>query len=214
MPAATRLRTDLERLRALAATTDGRILIRSAPTAALSGVQIDLRYAVPGSERYPAEIQRQTRLTVSLPARYPFQSPVASVRPAVWHPNVFPSGTICLGTRWLPTEGLDLFVQRVVRLLTFDPLLVNTASPANRAAAAWYERALRRHPGAFPSDRPAFVDPSPRGPDARVGWRDATGSGERVLRTCPSCARTLRLPRGRSGRVRCPGCRTSFEATT
>lgn len=214
MPAATRLRTDLERLRALAATTGGRIVVRSERSAAFAGVQIDLRYAVPGSERYPAEIQRQTRLTVSLPARYPFQAPVASVHPAVWHPNVFPSGTICLGTRWLPTEGLDLFVQRVVRLLTFDPLLVNTASPANRAAAAWYERALRRHPGAFPSDRPAFDDPSPRGPGVRVGWRDAAGTAERVLRTCPSCTRSLRLPQGRSGRVRCPGCGTSFEAAT
>ncbi|MCK7510184.1 MAG: hypothetical protein MZV70_43195 [Desulfobacterales bacterium] len=149
-----RLQSDLERLRALAASSDGRIVLLSGPTAAAPYASLDLRYATAGSDRYPVERREQTRISISLPARYPFQPPMASVQTSVWHPNVFASGTICLGTKWSPTEGLDLFVQRLARLLTFDPLLVNTASAANREAAAWYERARRQHPQAFPDRSP------------------------------------------------------------
>jgi ribosomal protein S27E len=121
---------------------------------------------------------------------------------------------ICLGTRWLASEGLDLFVQRLARLLTFDSLLVNTASPANRTAAEWYARARRQRPDAFPSDRPQFVAAASGAGRSRVGWREAETDDGRVARGCPSCGRTLRLPAGRRGRVRCPGCGSAFEAST
>ena len=141
MTSPIRLQSDLERLQALATTSGGRIALHSGPTAASPYAIVELRYATAGSDRYPLERREQTRISIALPARYPFQPPLASVQTPIWHPNVFASGTICLGTRWSPTEGLDLFVQRLARLLTFDPLLVNTASAANREAAAWYERA-------------------------------------------------------------------------
>src|ERR1700756_2375841 len=32
------------------------------------------------------------------------------IKTPIFHPNVFPSGQICLGGRWLPTESLDLLV--------------------------------------------------------------------------------------------------------
>lgn len=214
MTSPVRLQSDLERLRALAASSDGRIVLLSAPTAAAPYASLELRYATAGSDRYPVERREQTRISISLPARYPFQPPMASVQTSVWHPNVFASGTICLGTRWSPTEGLDLFVQRLARLLTFDPLLVNTASAANREAAAWYERARRQHPQAFPTDRPEFGAATARRVGGRVRWHETPPRDGRVPFPCPGCARTLRLPPGRAGRVRCPGCGARFEART
>jgi ubiquitin-protein ligase len=209
-----RLQADLERLRALAAASGAMIAVLAGPTVAAPLADVEFRYAIPRSERYPADLTRQTRLRIALPDRYPFQPPTATVLTAVWHPNVFPSGTICLGTRWLASEGLDLFVQRLARLLTFDSLMVNVASAANRAAADWYLRARQRHPDAFPSDRPCFGESAQPARAGRVGWTDAPAGDERVSRPCPACSRTLRLPRGRRGRVRCPGCGASFEAVT
>lgn len=214
MTSPIRLQADHERLRALAAASGGMIAVLAGPTAAAPQADVELRYAIARSERYPADVTRQTRLRISLPERYPFQPPAAAVLTPVWHPNVFPSGTICLGTRWLASEGLDLFVQRIARLLTFDSLLVNTASAANRVAAEWYERTRRQRPEAFPSDRPQSGAAAPGLGRNRVGWRETATDDGRVARHCPSCGRTLRLPAGRRGRVRCPGCGAAFEAST
>jgi len=209
-----RLEADDARLRALAEASGGMISLVSGPARALPQVELELRYATARSERYPLDVARQTRLRIALPSRYPFVPPVATVLTPVWHPNVFPAGVVCLGTRWLPSEGLDLFVQRLARLLTFDSLLVNTGSPANRTAAEWYERTRRQRPDAFPSDRPRFGATAPRAGRSGVGWREAVPADDRVTRRCPSCGRALRLPAGRSGRVRCPGCTITFEAST
>jgi len=214
MTSPIRLQADHDRLFALAAASAGMIALIEGPTVAAPQAKVELRYAMARSARYPTDVARQTRLVISLPDRYPFQPPTATVVTQVWHPNVFPSGAICLGTRWLASEGLDLFVQRIARLLTFDTLLVNTASAANRAAAEWYERTRRQRPDAFPSDRPLFDAEAPGAGRSRVGWRDTATDDGRVAHACPSCARTLRLPAGRRGRVRCPGCGAAFEAST
>ena len=214
MTSPIRLQSDLERLRVMAADSGGRIVLLAGPSAASPYASLELRYATAGSDRYPVERRELTRISLSLPARYPFQPPMAAVQTPIWHPNVFASGTICLGTKWSPTEGLDLFVQRLARLLTFDPLLVNAASAANREAAAWYERARRRHPQAFPSDRPEFETTAARRTGARVRWQETPPEDGRVAVPCPGCARTLRLPPRRAGQVRCPACGARFEACT
>jgi hypothetical protein len=192
-----RLRSDVDLLRALAAATAGRIVLESLPSPVRPVFVVGLACVTAGSPRYPAERESRVGIQVTLLERYPFQAPVAMVRTPIFHPNVFPSGVICLGTRWIASEGLDIFVQRLVRLVTFDPLLVNTASPANRAAAAWYARTRELHPEAFPTDQVALEQLS-----------------ERVVRPCPECGRGLRLRRGRSGLVRCPACQAQFETRT
>jgi hypothetical protein len=211
---AIRVQADFDRLRALAAASGEMIVLRGQPTTAAGQLDLELRYATARSERYPADVTRQTRVRIALSSRYPFSPPTATVLTSIWHPNVYAAGVICLGTRWLPSEGLDLFVQRIARLLTFDSLLVNTQSAANRAAAEWYERTRRLHPQAFPSDRPVFEAAATGSRSPRMGWRDTHLGDARVTRPCPECARTLRLPAGRRGRVRCPGCGTTFEAVT
>lgn len=213
MSNALRLETDVERVRALAGAHPERIELVSVPAGASQALVADLRYPTARSRSYPSEIENRIRLRVTLPARYPFLPPVASVETPVYHPNVFPSGLVCLGTRWLPSEGLDLFLKRVIRLLTFDPLLVNVASPANREAASWYESARRRHPGAFPTCKVGFATAGARRSE-RVGWREAAQDTGRSLRRCPGCARELALPAGRRGTVRCPACGARFETET
>lgn len=197
MTSALRLRADAERLQALAAAAPDRVSFETLPSAARPEFVAAFACITAGSARYPAQRESRVIVHVALPERYPFQAPVATVRTPIFHPNVFPSGVICLGTRWVAAEGLDIFVQRLLRLVTFDPLLLNTTSPANAAAASWYQRARREHPAAFPTDRLA-----------------ADQLAERMLRACPACGRNLRLPRGRSGTVRCPSCGEHFEART
>jgi uncharacterized Zn-finger protein len=196
---ASRREADIERVRALAASSAGRVGIVTVPAPGLPRFVLDLDYATVGSMRYPAERQPRSRIAIELAARHPFEPPVAKVLTPVFHPNVFASGVICQGARWLPSDGMDLFVKRIVRLLAFDPLLVNTQSAANGAAAQWYAAQSRLHPSAFPTDRAALA----------LGE-----TPERVVVACPQCGRQLRLPAGRRGSVQCPLCQRAFEAAT
>ncbi len=166
-----------------------------------------LKLPTSASAQYPAHTQAQCRFQIQLPARYPFAPPTASVASPVWHPNVFANGTICLGSRWQATEGLDLFATRVARLLCFDPLLVNLNSVAHQGAAQWYRQTQAAHPEAFPSL-----------PLTPTHWlRDPRGTHQvrpRVEHPCPNCNAVLRLPGGRQGVVQCPKCQQDFEVTT
>jgi ubiquitin-protein ligase len=196
-----RIRADAERLQTLSARSSGRIRAVQLPARGMPRAVIEMDYATAGSRAYPAERRTQTRLVLDLPGRYPFQPPIATITTPIQHPNVFASGVVCIGTKWLPSEGIDLFVRRIAQLVTFDPLIVNVGSAANRDALGWYLDAKRRHPEAFPTDRVVLDG---EGQDAV----------ERVVRECPDCAAKLRLPAGRSGTVRCPKCARVFEART
>ena len=203
-----RREVDIARVRALAAGSEGRIAIVGMPAPGQPRFVLDLHFITAGSDRYPLERRRTSRLAIDLAPRHPFAPPMATVLTPVFHPHVFASGLVCIGSNWLPSEGMDLFVQRIVRLLAFDPLLMNPHSVANGAAQAWYQRVQRLHPDAFPSDAAAVALAS----GARAVEEPA--AAPRVVRHCPQCATGLRLPTGRSGAVRCPRCGHAFEAST
>jgi hypothetical protein len=211
----TRRDVDVERVRLLAAASGGRIGIVTLPFAGRPRFVLDLRYATVGSQRYPAERQAASRIAIDLAPRHPFQPPVTTLLTPVFHPHVFDSGVVCIGAKWLPSEGMDLFVLRVVRLLAFDPLLMNPFSIANAAANAWYQAALKRHPAAFPTDPAALALAVAQSADGVPATGEAPPSStERVVRHCPHCRAGLRLPVGRSGMVRCPGCGQDFRTNT
>lgn len=213
MTSPVRLAADVERLRALAAASRGRIDLVALPAPGSPRFVLELAFATAGSSAYPVDRRTHSRLVIDLPARYPFMPPAATLTTPIFHPNVYPSGLVCLGTKWLPSEGMDLFVRRIVQLVTFDPMIVNTQSVANPAALHWYTRALRKSPQAFPTDRVDLEVPGAR--DAQVGWRDSTAAAAaRVIRQCPHCGAGLRLPAGRRGTVRCPKCARDFETDT
>jgi hypothetical protein len=193
---------DIERVRTLVAASGGRIGIDALPSDGAPRFVLDLGYVTAGSTRYPDELQTHTRLVLDLAPRHPFMAPRATVVTRIFHPNVFASGVVCLGAKWLPSEGMDLFLRRIVRLLAFDPLLVNLQSAANGVAAQWYAATRARLPQVFPSDPAALtLGTVPTEP-------------KRVQRTCPHCAAQLRLPEGRSGLATCPRCGRDFEART
>jgi len=208
----SRREVDIERLRALAVASGGRIGIVTLPVAGRPRFVLDLGYATVGSQRYPAERQASSRIAIDLAPRHPFQPPVTTVLTPIFHPHVFSSSVVCIGSKWLPSEGMDLFVHRVVRLLAFDPLLMNPYSIADGAANAWYQSALRRHPEAFPTDAAALALTVDEG--AGTGSSARATAAERVIRHCPHCRAGLRLPAGRSGAVRCPECGRDFQTNT
>ena len=213
MKSSVRLAADSDRLRALAAASRGRITLVALPTPGSPRFVLDLGFVTAGSSAYPAERRTNTRLVIDLPARYPFMPPAATIATPIFHPNVYPSGLVCLGTKWLPSEGMDLFVRRIAQLVTFDPLIVNAQSAANPAALHWYVQALRKFPQAFPTDRIEIETPD--ADDAQIRWNESTAAGAaRVIRQCPHCAASLRLPTGRRGTVRCPQCTRAFETDT
>ncbi len=211
MAAPSRRDIDIERVRALAAASGGRIGIVTLPSPGRQRFVLDLDYPTAGSSAYPQARQSSSRIAIELAARHPLQPPLTTVLTPIFHPHVFASGVVCIGAKWLPGEGMDLFVRRVVRLLAFDPLLMNPASIANGEAQAWYAMALRRHPGAFPTD-PAAVELRAGGDAADRG--PAAPAGQRVVRRCPHCDAALRLPAGRSGVVGCPRCGCDFETSS
>lgn len=196
MATGSRREIDVERVRVLAAASAGRIGIVTLPMPGRPSFVLDLAYATAGSPAYPRERLASSRVAIELAPRHPFQPPLTTVLTPIYHPHVFSSGIVCIGARWLPGDGMDLFVQRLVRLLAFDPLLMNPHSIAHAAAQRWYQDTLRRHPEAFPTD-PA-----------------AAAAAARVLRHCPHCDASLRLPPGRSGTVACPRCSRDFEVST
>jgi hypothetical protein len=183
----------------------GRVELLDMPSRAGRPIRLAIRCRTAASDAYPQTHQEGVNLRIDLPSRYPFERPVLTVESRIFHPNVFPSGVVCQGEKWLPGEGLDLVVKRIIRLVTFDPSHVNPASAANRSAAAWYLQQRSRTPQAFPTDR---VDFAPSGTAA------APDAPARVVRRCPACGKGLRLPAGKAGTVACPACRRDFEVST
>lgn len=209
MSSASDLRRDQDQasLAALFIRAQGEVQAEAALNCRASKIALHLNLPTLASPGLPPQWQASCTIEIYLPARYPFEPPSARVLNKIWHPNVFLNGNICLGSRWQATEGLDLFVARVARLLVFDPMLVNLNSVANQAAALWYRSALLSHSRAFPSVRPSATHwlQDPRG---------GNSLSPRSLYKCPGCATQLRLPSGRTGVVQCPRCRHEFEART
>lgn len=189
---------DIDRLRLLEQNSRGQLQILQLPQGASNKIRFQLNLPSASNDKYPTQVLPAVRFQVELPARYPFEAPVARIGDTpVYHPNVFESGVICVGNKWNPSEGLDVYVTRLCKLLTFDGMLVNLNSIAHAAAGNWYGRARRAHPKSFPS---AIID-----------WESVQ---DKVVRACPHCAANLRLPTGRSGLVSCPKCNREFETTT
>ena len=202
-----RREADLARLQELSAASAGKLELLEATARPGRPIRLVVHCRTAASNTYPQLAQQGVTLRIDLPARYPFERPVLTVESRIFHPNIFASGVICQGEKWLPGEGLDLLVKRVIRLITFDHGHVNPSSAANRTAATWYLQQRVRTPGAFPTDQLDFLQAPPAGAATR-------NQMPRIVRNCPECGKGLRLPAGRSGSVACPGCGHEFHVTT
>lgn len=203
---------DLQKLRELQKVSREQVRVTHVSGSPLNRIDVELHLKTAPSKAYPRSVQEVTSAVISLPARYPFAEPSVNISTPILHPNVYTSGRVCLGVKWIPTFGLDLLVRRIVQIITFDPTVLNLLSPANASAVSWYTDAVRQHPSAFPSDRlDLTVAESPK----TMSWTDAAAAAPRkVTVECPHCSARLSLPHGRSGSVKCPKCGCNFRATT
>jgi hypothetical protein len=208
-----RLASDRDHLQRLGARSSGKIDVLQVPSEIRPRAEIELRYRTADARSYPSTHRNSTRLVIDFAARYPFIAPVARITTPILHPNVWESGVVCLGAKWIASEGIDLFVHRIARLLSFDALLVNEQSAANRNALAWYQQTRRQHPTAFPSDQVKWQEEAAQPDIGKTKHVGDTSNLTSVL-ACPSCSAKLRLPTGRSGVVACPKCRHEFNART
>jgi ubiquitin-protein ligase len=208
---------DLVKLQELAKRSKGKITIGAVTGNPISEIKVTLRYKTAPNNSYPKVIQDESHVTIKLSARYPFQAPSAFISTPIFHPNVFSTGQVCLGNQWLPTQGLDLLVEKLIQIITFDPTILNAASPANGSALSWYNSAISIHSGAFPTDRLGL---SQNEKAAQIKWKEKSGNpqppnpAEKVIISCPKCKAGLRVASGRRGTLACPKCSTEFEAQT
>jgi len=180
--AADRRRADVARLQSLCAASRGRVRIVSTQGNPPHEVVVELAFRTVDSSAYPGRSISSIRARIDLHARYPLQPPQVTLSPAVFHPNVFSGGTVCLGNRWMPTETLDLLVRRLIQIVTFDPTVINARSPANGPAASWYLGAVMRSPDAFPTDSADFSAAPLR---AAGSWRDLSAASDRPADASP-----------------------------
>jgi hypothetical protein len=203
-PLEERRRQDLAKITRLGERSRGRIAISEVVGAPLDEAVLTLAYKTAPSPRYPDETRDTTRIRVVLSTRYPFQEPAIDVLDPVFNPNVYGSGRFCLGAKWMPTEGLDMLIMRVAKILTFDPEILNDRSPANMEATQWYKATQAAHPHAFPTDA---IDLEPEVvPKKVLRW---TAAPAETKHACPSCAAELR---SYGTLMRCPVCEAAFEA--
>lgn len=179
--------------------------------------RISLKFSVrtAADDHYPAKTISEVNAEIQLGARYPFEEPAVSITTKVFNPNIYTSGRVCLGSKWIATEYLDLLAQRLFKILSFDEGIINTSSAANGDAARWYIRSKTSRPSDFPTDTLLLASATQK---PTLSWTDksavASATTERVVVACPHCKSSLRIPAGKAGSVVCPSCNKSFPART
>lgn len=208
---AERVLQDLRKIEELSKAVAGRVVIKGTAGNPINVINIELDFPTAPSSKYPSQVQNKTLVKIELLSRYPFQEPLATITTPIHHPNVYSSGRVCLGAKWLPTQGLDLLVKRIIQIITFESNILNEASPANRDALVWYRSAIKTSPGAFPTDKLIIKEQAP----SKIGWSNVSvASDEKALVSCPSCRSSLRVPKGKKGNLTCPKCNTKFYIET
>ena len=207
---------DIKKIEQLAQSSNGLIKITDINGNPANQITIKLVYKTASDKSYPSNVCTNSVVQIELTARYPFQEPSAFFKTKVFHPNVYTSGKICFGTKWLPTEGLDLLVKRIVQIITFDQSILNENSPANGDALSWYRKAKQKNPNAFPTQPISFTDARVK---PTISWKDKSSgndqsAGAKVIINCPNCNGQLRVPSGKKGTIKCPTCKSPFETST
>lgn len=163
---------DLERLGRLRDKHPQLITRMAVAGTPMDRVSLVLSMPTAGSASYPDVIEDHVDVEIQVPGEYPRSPPLVRVSSTVWNPNVYASGLVCIGPIWIPTEGMDLFLVKMVRLLAFDPKIVNPDSPANLDAAKWYKKLKDQRPGFFPTMDlgPLLITKADRAPRAKMEW--------------------------------------------
>jgi hypothetical protein len=211
-PRQRRREQDLRKLKKLCDDYPGVVEILRATGNPISTIDLRLNLPTAPSAEYPKTVQLITDLTIELPARYPLPDaePKITITTPVWNPNIYSSGVVCHGKHWLATEGLDLMIYWVMRLLVFDPEILFPQSPANAEAARWYELAVNLHPQKFPTVDLAASKVKHQSSDIQSWKPIPTDSGTFIV-MCPLCQTLLRVEPTGLARIVCVKCGASFS---
>ena len=205
---------DVAKLKALERATNGRIRVTGHSGSPISKISLRFVVRTATDNTYPANAATEVEAAIQLSARYPFEEPAVSVVTKVFNPNIYTSGRVCLGSKWIATEYLDLLAQRLFKILSFDEGIINTSSAANGEAARWYLKAKASRPTQFPSDNLPSANVAAK---PSMSWTEkgpTPTDTQRVVVSCPHCRTSLRVPAGKSGSVACPNCKKSFHTST
>lgn len=206
---------DVAKLKALELVTQGRIRLVEHSGNPISRITLKFLVRTAADEKYPAKAISEVDAAIQLGARYPFEEPAISITTKVFNPNIYTSGRVCLGSKWIATEYLDLLAQRLFKILAFDESIINTSSAANGDAARWYIRTKASRPGDFPSESLLIANASQK---PTLSWTDKSTatptSTDRVVVPCTHCQKSLRIPAGKTGTIVCPSCKKSFPVRT
>ncbi len=198
---------DFSKLKKLSEEFSGLIEIKTTNINSGNALYLSLNIPTAKNSKYPQEIQNKTDIKIDFPLNYPFSEPKATITTPIWNPNVYSSGLICHGTKWMPTEGLDLFVIWIMKLISYDPSIVFTGSPANREAADWYNGV--KNINYFPTIN---IEQKRTRQEKKVSWRSIDDNQVKYsIVICPSCNQKLRVPSGKKLKVNCPSCKNIFE---
>lgn len=170
---ARRLLQEIERIKRLGLVTKGRVELIGVVGEPVRELRVSVRCRTAVSDAFPKAASSKISITFNLLSDYPYREPGVAVDPVVYHPNVFADGRVCMGTGWTRTEFLDLYLQRVMRVLVFEDSITNPKSPANASAMEWYLRTKEKFPGLFPTDDPK-LDGSGGPSPAVLKWRPLT----------------------------------------
>ncbi|MEI8624999.1 ubiquitin-conjugating enzyme E2 [Pseudoalteromonas sp. B137] len=203
-----RINQDIRKINELSDSIGGRISIKKQSGTPVNSMVIEIDYPTAPSKDYPNQVQKKTEVHIKLLSRYPFQEPEATITTPIFHPNVYQSGKICFGTKWLPSQGLDLLIKRIIQIITFDETILNEGSPANGAALRWYKEAVLKYSNSFPTDKLVIKEKAA----SKMSWNNVDIS--RVIVNCSSCQTGLRVPMGKKGNLTCPNCSTKFYVET
>jgi hypothetical protein len=112
--AAERRREDLRRLQALCGESDGQLQLLASSGDPPTDAVVELACRTAGSRDYPDRAVERTRVSIWLPARYPFEPPRAMIQTHIFHPNVYrrvrsvSGGHGCLLKGWISwSSGLQ-----------------------------------------------------------------------------------------------------------
>ena len=191
----TRIDADLSKIAAIAAKSNGAVKIVSH-----SSTRINLQLHFKTIANSSGSFSEVTDVEIQLPDRYPFIEPKVVFTSKVFHPNVYSSGQVCLGTKWLP-EGLDLLVERLIKILIYDATILNTTSPANSSALNWYRKTVSKNPSIFPTDK---FEKNSVNKKPKIKWTDNSKESQKdKIISCENCGQKLRVPLT-DRKIKCP----------
>ena len=143
-----RLELEYERLRSLAAASNGVVAVEATPNR--RHFNLTLRVPAPVGHDRNYTVQREHQLTIDLPDRYPQARPIVRFSDPILVPNIWPDGSPCILETWVPARRLDdLVCELIEEMQGIEP---NYESIANEAAGdlfmdADFQRELRERLG-------------------------------------------------------------------